>query len=77
MDRPRQSDQRRVVAPAFGPSGIARMAIEVRSRTRELLDGLPIDEECDWVDCVSIELTTGMLAILFDYPWKKRRDLTL
>ena len=77
MDRPRHSDQRRVVAPAFGPSEIARMAIEVRKRTSELLDGLPIGEEFDWVDRVSIELTTGMLAILFDYPWEKRRDLTL
>ena len=53
------------------------MAIEVRKRTSELLDGLPIGEEFDWVDRVSIELTTGMLAILFDYPWEKRRDLTL
>ena len=77
MDRPRHSDQRRVVAPAFGPSEINRMAVEVRARTKELLDGLPIGEEFDWVDRVSIELTTGMLAILFDYPWDKRRDLTL
>jgi cytochrome P450 len=77
MDRPRHREQRRVVAPAFGPSEIARMAVEVRARTRELIDGLPIGEEFDWVDRVSIELTTGMLAILFDYPWDKRRDLTL
>ena len=77
MDRPRHSDQRRVVAPAFGPSEIARMAVEVRARTKELLDGLPIGEEFDWVERVSIELTTGMLAILFDYPWDRRGDLTL
>jgi len=77
MDRPKHSDQRRVVAPAFGPSEIARMSVEVRARTKELLDGLPIGEEFDWVDRVSIELTTGMLAILFGYPWEKRRDLTL
>ncbi|MFZ4382882.1 MAG: cytochrome P450, partial [Sandarakinorhabdus sp.] len=50
MDRPRHSDQRRVVAPAFGPSEIARMAVEVRSRTKELLDDLPIGEDFDWVD---------------------------
>jgi cytochrome P450 len=77
MDRPRHGEQRRVVAPAFGPSQIARMATEVRKRTCELLDGLPVGEAFDWVDRVSIELTTGMLAILFDYPWEKRRDLTL
>lgn len=77
MDRPKHAEQRRVVAPAFGPSQIARMAVNVRQRTQELLDGLPVGEEFDWVDCVSIELTTQMLAILFDYPWDKRRDLTL
>ena len=77
MDRPKHSEQRRVVAPAFGPSQIARMAIDVRRRTQELLDGLPVGKEFDWVDHVSIELTTQMLAILFDYPWERRRDLTL
>ena len=77
MDRPKHSDQRRVVAPAFGPSEIARMAIDVRRRTQELLDSLPVGERFDWVDKVSIELTTQMLAILFDYPWERRRDLTL
>jgi cytochrome P450 len=77
MDRPKHSEQRRVVAPAFGPSEIARMAVAVRRRTQELLDSLPVGSEFDWVDQVSIELTTQMLAILFDYPWEKRRDLTL
>jgi cytochrome P450 len=77
MDRPKHAEQRRVVAPAFGPSQIARMAVNVRQRTQELLDGLPVGGEFDWVDRVSIELTTQMLAILFDYPWDKRRDLTL
>ena len=28
------------------------------------------------VDRVSIELTTGMLAILFGFPWEERRKLT-
>lgn len=77
MDRPRHSDQRRVVAPSFGPSEIARMAGEIRQRTRELLDTLPVGTEFDWVDKVSIELTTQMLAILFDFPWEDRRLLTL
>ncbi len=30
----------------------------------------------DWVDKVSIELTTQMLAVLFDFPWEDRRKLT-
>ena len=76
FDRPRHSEQRRVVAPAFGPGEIARMAGAIRARTGELLDTLPVGEEFDWVDTVSVELTTGMLAILFDFPWEERRKLT-
>jgi cytochrome P450 len=77
MDRPRHGEQRRVVAPSFGPGEIARMALEVRSRTADLLDSMPFDTEIDWVEKVSIELTTGMLAILFDFPWEDRHLLTL
>lgn len=77
MDRPRHSGQRRVVAPAFKPAEMARMAGEIRRRTGEILDSLPIGESFDWVDRVSIELTTQMLAILFDFPWEDRRKLTL
>ncbi|WP_310497054.1 cytochrome P450 [Sandarakinorhabdus sp.] len=77
MDRPRHGEQRRTVSPAFGPGEIQRMAEQVRLRTADLLDALPIGTPFDWVDTVSTELTTQMLAILFDYPWEKRRDLTL
>ncbi len=77
MDRPRHGEQRRVITPSFGPSEIARIAAEVRLRTAELLDTLPFDSEIDWVEKVSIELTTGMLAILFDFPWEDRHLLTL
>jgi cytochrome P450 len=37
---------------------------------------LPIGEPFDWVDKVSIELTTQMLATLFDFPFEERRKLT-
>ena len=77
MDRPKHAGQRRVVSPAFGPAEIARMATSIRQRTVELLDTLPIGMEFDWVDKVSVELTTGMLAILFDFPWQDRQLLTL
>ena len=30
----------------------------------------------DWVDRVSVEVTTGMLATLFNFPWEQRRKLT-
>ncbi|MXO75517.1 cytochrome P450 [Altererythrobacter aerius] len=76
MDRPKHTGQRRTVAPKFTPSAITEMEAEIRQRTGELLDSLPRREVFDWVDTVSIELTTGMLAILFDFPWKDRRLLT-
>lgn len=76
MDRPKHTGQRRTVAPAFTPSEMARMRENIRTRTAEILDSLPVGETFDWVDSVSIELTTQMLAILFDFPWEERRKLT-
>ncbi len=76
MDRPKHTGQRRTVAPAFTPSEMTRMTADIRRRTGELLDALPVGERFDWVDRVSIELTTQMLAILFDFPWADRRKLT-
>lgn len=75
-DRPVHTAQRRTVSPAFTPSEMTRMSADIRRRTEEVLDSLAWGEEFDWVDTVSIELTTGMLAILFDFPWEDRRKLT-
>ncbi|MES2442970.1 MAG: cytochrome P450 [Pseudomonadota bacterium] len=76
MDRPKHTGQRRTIAPAFTPSEMVRMNENIRFRTTEILDALPVGKEFDWVDTVSIELTTQMLAILFDFPWEDRRLLT-
>ncbi len=76
MDRPQHTGQRRTVAPAFTPAEMVRQNADIRRRTAELLDSLPVGETFDWTDRVSIELTTGMLAILFDFPWEDRRLLT-
>jgi cytochrome P450 len=76
MDRPKHTGQRRTIAPAFTPSEMVRMNDNIRMRTTEILDALPVGQEFDWVDTVSIELTTQMLAILFDFPWEDRRLLT-
>ena len=76
MDPPQHSAQRRTVAPAFGPGEIQRMNADSLKRTGDVLDSLPIGKPFDWVDLVSMELTTQMLAILFDFPWENRRDLT-
>jgi cytochrome P450 len=76
MDQPRHSAQRKTVAPMFTPTHLDQLAISIRQRSAECLDNLPRGEVFDWVDRVSIELTTQMLAVLFDFPWEDRRKLT-
>ncbi len=76
MDPPKHDRQRDVVSPMFTAANMAAMEASIRSRAAEILDKLPIGETFDWVDRVSIELTTQMLAILFDFPWEDRRKLT-
>jgi cytochrome P450 len=76
MDPPRHTGQRKAVAPVAAPKNLESYAITIRERTRVVLDGLPRNASFDWVDKVSIELTTMMLATLFDFPWEERRKLT-
>ena len=76
MDPPRHTTQRKTVAPVAAPNNLASYAVKIRERTRAVLDALPRNETFDWVDKVSIELTTMMLATLFDFPWEERRKLT-
>ena len=76
MDPPKHQAQRRTVAPAFTPSVIDNMRADAHRRTGAVLDSLPIGTAFDWVDLVSMELTTQMLALLFDFPWEERRKLT-
>jgi cytochrome P450 len=76
MDQPRHGAQRKTVAPMFTPTHLDQLAINIRQRSAECLDNLPKNDVFDWVDRVSIELTTQMLAVLFDFPWEDRRKLT-
>jgi cytochrome P450 len=76
MDQPRHSAQRKTVAPMFTPTHLDQLALNIRKRSAECLDKLPKNDVFDWVDQVSIELTTQMLAVLFDFPWEDRRKLT-
>ena len=76
MDEPEHYKQRRTVAPMFTPVNLDELAVNIRSRSVTCLDSLPKGEAFDWVDKVSIELTTQMLAVLFDFPWEDRRKLT-
>jgi len=76
MDQPRHSAQRKTVAPMFTPTNLDELAINIRKRSAGCLDNLPRNEVFDFVDQVAIELTTQMLAVLFDFPWEDRRKLT-
>ena len=76
MDPPKHDVQRKTVSPAVAPANLALMEPIIRERAAKILDALPIGETFDWVDRVSIELTTQMLATLFDFPFEERRKLT-
>jgi len=76
MDQPRHSAQRKTVSPMFTPKHLDELAILIRERTARVLDSLPRNETFNFVDLVSIELTTQMLATLFDFPFEERRKLT-
>jgi cytochrome P450 len=76
MDQPKHSVQRKAVNPAMAPQNLAAFEVLIRQRAIAVIDALPIGETFDWVDRVAIELTTQMLATLFDFPFEDRRLLT-
>ncbi|MEY9362926.1 cytochrome P450 [Bradyrhizobium yuanmingense] len=76
MGPPKHAEQRNTVSPIVGPESLTKLETLIRSRVRAILDGLPRNEAFNWVDMVSIELTTQMLATLFDFPFEDRRLLT-
>jgi cytochrome P450 len=76
MDPPKHDEQRKAVSPIVAPANLNNWRDLIRQRTGQVLDSLPRNETFDWVDKVSIELTTYMLATLFDFPLQDRRLLT-
>jgi cytochrome P450 len=76
MDPPKHDEQRATVQPVVAPLNLAKLESTIRERAAKILDALPVGETFDWVDTVSIELTTQMLATLFDFPFEQRRKLT-
>ena len=76
MDQPKHDVQRKTVSPVVSTRNLAAMEALIRERTCEVLDSLPEGETFNWVDLVSIELTTRMLATLFDFPYEERSKLT-
>jgi cytochrome P450 len=76
MDPPKHDIQRKAVAPVAGPRNLAALEPEIRRRVCNILDSLPRGEDFNWVQHLSIELTTQMLATLFDFPFEDRYKLT-
>ncbi len=76
QDPPVHDVQRKTVTGVVAPNNLAKLEPLIRERTARVLDSLPEGEAFDWVDNVSIELTTMMLATLFDFPFEERRKLT-
>ena len=76
MDAPKHDQQRKVVAGVSGPRNLSALEPAIRKLVCTILDSLPVDETFNLVDRVSIELTTQMLAALFDFPFEDRRKLT-
>jgi cytochrome P450 len=74
-DPPAHADQRKAVTPGVAPTRLSDLEALIRRRTAAVLDTLPVGETFDWVDRVSIELTTQFLATLFDFPFEDRRLL--
>lgn len=75
-DPPIHTAQRKAIAPIVARANVREMENVIRARCGEILDTLPIGDTFDWVDRVSIELTTQVLATLFDFPWERRHLLT-
>lgn len=74
-DPPVHDVQRKAAMPAVTQKRLGDLENLMRQRTAGVLDSLPVGEEFDWVDTVSIELTTQFLATLFDFPFEDRRLL--
>ncbi len=75
MDPPDHDQQRREVSSTVNPITLAQMEGLIRTRTNMVLDKLPRNETFNWVEHVSVELTSMMLATLFDYPIEDKAQL--
>jgi len=76
MDPPKHDVQRKTVTGVVAPTNLALLEPIIRQRAAKILDELPVGETFNWVEHVSIELTTQMLATIFDFPFEQRRRLT-
>ena len=75
LDPPVHDQMRKVVSPMFTSASINALEPLIRERAGKILDELPVGETFDFVDKISIELTSQMLATLFNFPFEERRLL--
>ncbi len=75
MDPPKHDQQRAAVQSVVAPRNLAAMESLIRQRIGSILDDLPEGETFDWVSHVSVELTSQMLATIFDFPYQDRHKL--
>ena len=75
MDPPEHEPLRMAVQPVVAPKNLKELEGLIRERVAATLDALPVGEAFNWVDKVSIELTSKMLATLLGYPIERRREL--
>jgi len=74
-DPPTHDTDRLAVQPAVGPKRLSELEDLIRMRAGKILDDLPTGTPINWVEHVSKELTTQMLATLFDFPFEDRHLL--
>jgi len=75
MDPPLHDVQRKAVQGVVAPRNLAALETLIRQRVGDMLDGLPLGTPFNWVDEVSVNLTTQMLATIFDFPFEERAKL--
>lgn len=75
MDPPLHDVQRKAVQGVVAPRNLAALETLIRHRVGDMLDGLPVGRPFNWVDEVSVNLTTQMLATIFDFPFEERAKL--
>ncbi len=75
MDPPGHDQRRMVVQPVVAPKNLQNLESLIRERAIHVLDELPIGETFNWVQEVGINVTSRMLATLFDFPQAERDKL--
>ena len=75
MDPPKHDMQRQAVQGVVAPKNLKEMEGLIRTRVQDVLDNLPVGQAFNWVDLVSVEITSRMLATLLDFPYEQRRKL--